>query len=169
MTSYQIDKQDALWLSRAAGNVRYSPSLALVNVATNQFGHVAATTDGHRLHVVEVDPEIPDGLYTVDKKAGTLTLYDNTDKLRYPEWCQIVPKSFNAHTDKLPLAIEEQSGFRYILQPMQVKIDKKYMDQAIPPKTTIKISMNTPTRPILIKITSKKNNQSQFAVIMPTL
>lgn len=174
---YKIDKADALWLSYALSQDPKYPQLHYVSVTTTHtHGHTAATTDGYRLHVLEIDQAITDGYYKVDKKTGQLTPADLPDNKHYPDVWAIVPEKYDDVTETLPITLlREDKPAVYELSGSM--FSKSYVTQAIPKGCTFRIKTSKPWknkgfdrlhfRPGLIEI---KTNISrlQFAVVMPT-
>lgn len=57
-------------------------------------GNEAIGTDGHRLHIAELENlDLNDGLYQVTKTAKNIVLIKDDSDLRYPNYGQVMPDS----------------------------------------------------------------------------
>ncbi len=160
----KINKQDAKWLKLATSKDKQLSKLSVVNVCDTKWGHVAAATDGYRLHVVEMDASVPNGYYT-PLATGELKPYVMTD--RYPDWtCIVAPDSdFAYHCDPLDkcerVDVENYSCYAFGKVTVQVKL----LDEAVSLSKSYRITaQDKPTKPVRV---SFLGTRTQFAIVMP--
>lgn len=172
---YTLPVKTAQWLNYAKRNKYSKGGLATfcVDVSDNRFGHVAATTDGHRLHVIEVDKMIPCGLY--DLHDHTLCPADLPKHERFPDYLAITPTKFIGEVDSYdptvltPEKPEVKFTFLYenLLVFTQVRVDYWMIRQATMLGVRSVFKLQKPTQPILIDCLDRKGKVLGFAVVMP--
>lgn len=174
---HKIDKQDAEWLRSALGKNPAKPQLHLVSVSDHKvYGHCAAVTDGYRLHVLEIDQNIPNGYYTIEKRAGSL-IPASLNGQNYPDIWQIIPDKYDDVTDTLPPTILREDA-PAVYEIGGSLFSKFYVNQSIPTDCAFQFKTRKPIEQTyttklfhqagLIEIKNPKIKRTQLSVIMPT-
>jgi len=161
----KINKQDAKWLKLATCKDKDRGGIFYVNVCDSKFGHVAVATDGHRLHLLEVDASIPNGLY-MPYATGELR---PAQEDKYPDWEYIVAVgAYRFPCDHLSKCEVIKTGEfenynAYAFGKLTVSVN--LLDEAVSQGKAYRIdAQDKPTKPVKVTFLG---DRTQFAIVMP--
>jgi hypothetical protein len=89
------DFEKALFVIRAISDDETRPFLCVLHVEGTRSGTRLVATDGHRLHVSEIEAKIPSGDYKTEVTKSSVILRGPVTDVNYPNWRRVVPMAAN--------------------------------------------------------------------------